>query len=175
VQALVDILAAFGWRPARQDPTSAREQASNILQPAVIANGIVSVWLTRLSDHHGITELALQEQTPEQFVESLFLRLLTRSPSPQERKDLVAHLTPGFQERMAVLEELDEPSVERKPPRYVSWSNHLSEEANEIKLELEAAARRGDPPTRRLEPGWRERAEDVLWSLLNAPEWIYMP
>jgi hypothetical protein len=180
VQALVDLLAAFGWRPARQDPTSQREQVSNILQPAVIANGTVSVWLTRLSDDHGITQLALKkDQTAEQFLEALFLRLLTRRPTDEERRDLLAHLSPGFENRIVAAKRrsTDEQSLsgERKPPRYVSWSNHLSEEANEIKVELEAAARRGDPPTALLESGWRERAEDVLWSLLNAPEWIYMP
>ena len=61
----------------------------------------------------------------------------------------------------------------RLPPRYVSWSNHLTEEANQIKIELEAAARRGDPPTASLRAEWRERLEDVLWALLNSPEMIF--
>jgi hypothetical protein len=179
VQAIVDLLAAFGWRPSRQDPTSHREQAPNILQPAVIANGTVSVWLTRLSDDHGVTELALQrDQTAEEFLEALFLRVLTRRPTEEERAKLLAHLRAGFDQRILATRDGEAgagTSTERQPPRYVSWSNHLSEEANEIKLELEAAARRGDPPTERLDPDWRARAEDVLWSLLNAPEWIYMP
>jgi hypothetical protein len=57
----------------------------------------------------------------------------------------------------------------------VSWSNHLTNEANAIKIQLEAAARRGDPPTPRLTAAWRERMEDVLWSLLNDPEFVFSP
>lgn len=175
VQAVVDVLAAFGWRPARQDPASRREQASNILQPAVLANGVISVWLTRLSADHGITQLAVSPNlTPDEFLDQLFLRLLTRRPTNAEREAYLTYLTPGFAERIVANAETSS-TGERRPPRYVSWSNHLSEEANAIKLELEAAARRGDPPTMRLAADWRERAEDVLWSLLNAPEWIYVP
>jgi len=39
----------------------------------------------------------------------------------------------------------------------------------------EAAARAGDPPTEKLDPSWRGRMEDVLWALLNAPEWEFSP
>jgi hypothetical protein len=50
----------------------------------------------------------------------------------------------------------------------------MKSEANSLRLEEEAAARRGDPPTTRLDPAWRERFEDVLWALLNAPEWTHV-
>ena len=55
---VVDVLQAFGWRGARQDATSVRETAANVLQPAILQNGPVGLWLTRLSDEHGITKLA---------------------------------------------------------------------------------------------------------------------
>src|SRR5262249_19805147 len=34
VQAVVDVLEAFGWRPARQFPLTDRETSPNVLQPA---------------------------------------------------------------------------------------------------------------------------------------------
>ena len=57
----------------------------------------------------------------------------------------------------------------------VSWNNHLSEEANRIKMQLERLAREGDPPTRRLRVEWRERMEDVIFALVNSPEFIFIP
>ena len=64
---------------------------------------------------------------------------------------------------------------ERRPEPYVSWSNHLDSEANLVRQRQEAAARAGDPPTARLDPGWRDRMEDVLWALLTSPEFVYRP
>ena len=57
----------------------------------------------------------------------------------------------------------------------VSWNNHLSEEANRIKMELEKRVLSGDPPTNRLRSEWRERLEDVVYALVNSPEFIFVP
>ncbi len=171
VQAVIDVLEAFGWRPSRQNPQTDRDDSPNVLQPALLANGVVGTWLTRLSDEHGITELALQSRSPEELVDQLFLRVYTRKPSADERASFAEHLRPGFAERV-VKSPVIVP-VKRTPPRYISWSNHLRPEANEIKIQLEAAARRGDPPTPRLTREWRERMEDVLWATLNSPEMIF--
>ena len=128
------------------------------------------LWLTRLSEDHGITELALEKQSLEQFVERLFLRLLTRRPTAAEKEFYADSLRPGYAERI-----LSSPVVERPPPhqhrKYVAWSNHMKSEANTLRLAEEAVARRGDPPTTRLDAAWRTRLEDVLWAMLNAPEW----
>ena len=59
--------------------------------------------------------------------------------------------------------------------RRVSWSNHLSAEATLIRLEEERRLRMGDEPTSRLNPEFRERFEDVLWALLNSPEFVLVP
>ncbi len=44
-----------------------------------------------------------------------------------------------------------------------------------VRLEQEAAARAGATPTDRLDPAWRKRMEDVLWSLVNSPEFVFTP
>ncbi|MEM7699776.1 MAG: DUF1553 domain-containing protein [Verrucomicrobiota bacterium] len=173
IQAVSSILETFGWRSSRQDPTSEREVEANVLQPAILANGTMGVWLTRLSDRHAVTELAMEDQSVERLIERLYARLLTREPSVSELDRYVAWLTPGYERR--IQEVTAKPTQRREPVRYVSWSNHLDGAANTLAQEKEAEARAGDPPTDRLDPEWRLRLEDLLWALLNSPEWIYSP
>ena len=66
-------------------------------------------------------------------------------------------------------------SEERVRPYYFTWSNHLDPKANDLAVEDEQRVRKGAPPTDRLDPAWRERAEDLLWSLLNTPELVFAP
>ena len=174
VQAVVDVLTTFGWRASRPDATSTRDQSPDVLQPAQLANGTVAVWLTRLSDDHAVTQLAIEAESPEALADALFLRVLTRRPTPAERAALVEHLSPGFASRVVAVTPVP-PTGPRVRPRYVSWSNHLVPDANRLKTDAEAEARRGDPPTARLSPEWRVRAEDALWALLNAPEFVFTP
>ena len=87
---------------------------------------------------------------------------------------LAAMLSPGFGDRLVPESEIG-PKPEPRRFRYVSWSNHLNSEANKIKVEMEAAARAGDPPTRYLRPAWREQMEDAVWALLNSPEMVMVP
>jgi hypothetical protein len=174
VTAVANVLEAFGWRGARQDPRSIRETESNILQPAIYANGVMGIWLTRLSDRHGITKLALEDQPIEQLIDRLFLRLLTRNPSTAEKQRYVSALSKGYETRIIPESQRPKPKPKkRERERYVSWSNHVDGPANTLAVEREAAARRGDPPTNALNTDWRLRMEDVLWAVLNAPEWIY--
>jgi mono/diheme cytochrome c family protein len=173
-QAVSEVMEVFGWRGARPDAASgARESAANVLQPALLSNGTMMNWLTRLSDDHGLTRFALEAQPLDQFVERLFLRLFTRPPTAAERDFYVKALQPGYATRIVA-----NPPPAAPPPhvhrKFVAWSNHMKSEANSLRLEEEAAARRGDPPTAKLDPQWRERFEDVLWALLNAPEWTHV-
>jgi len=103
IQAVSDVLAAFGWRGARQDPVSKRDTEHNVLQPAILSNGTLGIWLTRLSDDHGITEFALKEQSLDPFIERLFLKLLTRHPTAEERELYTRHLASGYDTRVLKL------------------------------------------------------------------------
>lgn len=175
IQAVCDVLEAFGWRGARQDPISTRETSPNALQPAILGNGTVGIWLSRLSDDHGITQLALQDLELDRFIDTLYLRLLTRHPTAPERQQYTGYLREGFENRVCKSIAAAPKTEPRYPEKYVSWSNHLDAAANALRIEQEAAARRGDPPTDKLDPNWRSRLEDVLWAMLNAPEWVFAP
>lgn len=176
VQAVAEVMEVFGWRGARPDASSGiRETNANVLQPAMLSNGIMMTWLTQLSDDHGITPLALEQQSVERLVDRLFLRLFTRPPTATERQTFTDALRPGYAARFTAASDIA-PAPTPKPRRkFVAWSNHMKSEANALRLEEEAAARQGEPPTDRLNAEWRRRLENVLWALLNAPEWTHLP
>jgi hypothetical protein len=120
----------------------------------------------------------LSSQPVEELVDTLYLRLLTRKPTADERARYIEYLGPGYDSRITnAASSVQRPasSEERRPQKYVSWSNHLDPEATLVRQEQEIAARRGDPPTEKLDPTWRQRLEDVLWAVLNAPEWVFAP
>ena len=172
IQAVCDVMAAFGWRASRPDPVTDRESSANSLQPAILGNGTMGTWVTRLSDDHGVTAMALGAQSPEALTDGLFLRLLSRFPTAAEKAKYSAYLAEGFAGRV-VLSSSRAAAYPRKPEYYVSWSNHLNDLATTVRMQQEAAARKGDPATERLTTEWRRRAEDVVWALVNSPEFIY--
>ncbi|QDT25033.1 hypothetical protein Enr10x_03270 [Gimesia panareensis] len=172
-QPFITLMKTFGWRDTRQSPLTTREYTSTALQPAILANGVLGQRFTRLSDDSAFTELALQDQPLEALIKESFLKALTREPTPAELKLFTELLQPGYAERVNRGAEIV--SRERLPRNLVGWSNHLSPRANEIKVELEAAVKQGDPPTKRLNDDWRNRYEDMLWSMLNSPEFIFVP
>jgi hypothetical protein len=116
--------------------------------------------------------ILLRDQSLDAMLDEVFLRLLTRRPSAQEREVLASYLKPGFENRV-IANPTRPVGTTRVREKYVSWSNHLDGEATLVRQRQEEAARRGDPPTPRLNAQWRQRMEDVLWSLLNSPEWVY--
>ena len=172
-QGLVDLLSVFGWRDARPHAQSERDHAATVLQPLTLQNGNAGHRLTQLSDGAATTELCINAASPEALVEALFLQLLSREPSASEQETFAAALAAGFPDRVVA-----GAAVRTQPRIYrnaVSWSNHLNAEATRIKLQLEEDARNGDPPTERLTAEWRQRAEDVIWVLLNSPEFVFVP
>lgn len=171
-QVITELMTAFGWEGNRQEPISVRKNEPNPLQPALLANGTASLWLTRLSDDSRLTELTLQKQPVEKLVEEVFLRILGRQPKPEERAKFISLLEPGYEKRVLSLKA---PVMAHTPRPYVSWGNHLEADANVLRQKEEVEAHQGASPTVRLAADWRMRMEDFLWALLNSPETIYVP
>ena len=48
--AVCECLEAFGWKGTRQEPINHRPDQANVLQPAILASGLLSIQLTRLTD-----------------------------------------------------------------------------------------------------------------------------
>lgn len=173
-QAVADVLAAFGWTGSRQNPRTDRETDPNVLQPGVLANSVVSVWVTRAAHGGALANLAVEAASPDQLVEAIFLRFLSRMPTPEERAPFAMALAEGFSTRLVPAAEVQAPAPLPRLPR-ITWSNHLMPDANTIKLEMEHRSRVGPPPDPRLRPAWREVFEDLVWSLVNDREFVWIP
>jgi cytochrome c553 len=172
--AITDVMEAFGWTGSRQNPRTDRETAPNVLQPGVLANSTASVLLTRAAVNSGLAEIAVSATSPDQLVDSIFLRYLGRLPSDSERAPLAHVLTMGFDERLLPPEEVKQPVSPPRLPK-VTWSNHLQAQSSTIAMELERRARAGQPADPRLRAEWREVYEDVVWSVMNLREFVWMP
>ncbi len=174
-QAIIDVLQMFGWRETRQGPLSTRDHSPNVLQPAVLANGDMGNGrIARLTDDCAVTDLCVENQPLPALVDAVFARVLSRPPTAAERTKFVAYLEAGFKERVVDCG----PRKSRKDfdhAQLLSWTNHLNAKASEIKYAVEEKARLGDEPTPRLKRDWRERMEDVLWAMVNSPEFVFVP
>ena len=174
VSSLTDAMLAFGWRSARPDPITIREESISPLQPALLANGtVVDGRIARLSDDSAITELCLKAQPADDLIRAVVLRVFSRPATGAEVTRIAAYLGDTYADRVV-------PGVAPRPPmrpsaRRVSWSNHLHPDATRIQAEEERIVRGGDPPTGRLSPAFRERMEDVVWALVNSPEFAFLP
>lgn len=173
--SILTVMSANGWRGERAEPITERLNEANVIQPGMLANGLFGLWVTRLSDHSDLTGLAIGAASAEALVDDLFLRYLTREPTAEERSAFLALLEPGFGERLTTAR----PDFRKVPylpeVREVSWTNHLSVEANEISARLEAKAYEGPAPTEWVQADWRERMEDAVWALVNSPEMAFVP
>ncbi len=172
-QSMLDVLTTFGWRESRQNPLSIRDDSPNVLQPLVLANGVVGTRVASLSEDSAITRLALKEQSVKAFVRDVYLQLLSRPPAADELQLFVGLLNEGYDRRRSNTTPTKFVIADRR--NAVSWANHLSPDASRIKLELERAVRSGDPPSPQLQSEWRERAEDMVWALVNSPEFVFVP
>jgi hypothetical protein len=172
-QTVVTVLEAFGWRGSRQDPLTIREQEPTVLQPAILANGVVGKRISQLSEDSYFTDLSIGDQPLETLVSGLYRQILSRPPTADEKQMMAAVLSEGYENRRTG----SSPGIRPGPYKRdgVAWSNHLKPESSEIKIRFAKEVEKGDPPTTRLTTDWRERAEDAVWALVNSPEFVWIP
>lgn len=173
-QPFLDVLVNFGWRDSRAEPKSTREEAPNVLQPAIVANGVLGARITRLSDDSAFTALALRDQPLDDLITQLFQRVLSRPPTDKERAAFTATLRDGYGERILAVPTGDLPKKPRMT-KFAMWSNHLHPDSTPVIYERERLIRAGDPATPRLAADWRERMEDAVWALMLTPEFTFVP
>ena len=170
-QSIIDILNAYGWRESRPNPITDRDQSKTLVQPLVLANGDASHRATQLSDDSSLTEIAVTANDVNELAARTYMQLLSRKPTAPESEAVKTLLDAGFADRL-VPEASAAPIYAQQFRSAVSWSNHLHPDATKIKQEIERLVRRGDHPTRQLQADWRERMEDLVWTLINSPEFL---
>lgn len=169
-----DVLVAFGWTGSRQKPITERGTDPNVLQPGVLANGTLVANLTRAAHDSVLAQLAVDAESAKSLTEALFVRILSRQPNSTELTAFTAALSEGFDSRLTPESEVVlPPELPRLP--LVTWFNHGQSEANTIQQEIERRVRQGPSPDPRLRTEWREVYEDVVWSLINHREFVWMP
>lgn len=169
-----EMLAAFGWSAERQGPKTDRDHAANVRQPAVIANSSLTLWLTTAAHESQLADWAVEAESPEALVDSIFLAFLSRPPQAAEKQRFVQELANGFDQRLVPPVQVQAPEPWERLPQ-VTWSNHLRNEANSIQQEHAARVRQGPPPDPRIESQWRQRYEDFVWSVVNLREFLWVP
>jgi len=172
-QSVIDLMAAFGWRQQRQEPVTHREDPLTALQPMALANGTSALRAIDFSDDSLLTQAALKDQPVEAFVEELFARLLTRTPTSDEREMFSEQLRQGYEKRIIA-------GPDAIPPKRifrsgVTWISHFDPDSDHEAIERMREIIKGDRKSARLNTDWRERAEDVVWALVNSPEFVFVP
>ncbi|MBI1247987.1 DUF1553 domain-containing protein [bacterium] len=171
---VTDVLSAFGWSAERQTPKTDRETAPNVRQPAMMANSSLTVSLTKAAYRSPLADLAVEAKSPKALVDSVFLRFLSRYPTDEEKQLFASQLSAGFADRLVPADQIVTPQPLPRLPQ-VTWSNHLRSEANTIQQEHALRVRQGPPADPRLNPAWRTRYEDFVWSVVNLREFVWMP
>ena len=170
---MLNVLEAFGWRASRQDPLTVREREPTVLQPAVIANGVAAKRIAQRSEDSRFTHSAVAAKSADEFTREVYAQILGRQPSARELSVGRELLSDGFEKRLTGAKAGPMP---KQPARDgVSWSNHLHPQANEVRVQRQIEVEKGDPPTTLLVDDWRSRAEDLVWAVMNSPEFVFVP
>lgn len=173
--SILAIMTANGWRDERAEPIAERINEPNVIQPGMLANSLMGIWVTRLSDYSDLTGLAIKATSPTELIDDLFLRYLTRLPEAEEKAAFTELLAPGFDQRLVTAQPDFQKHAYIPEVREVSWTNHLSVAANEFSSAIEIRAHQGPPATQWIVADWRERVEDAVWALVNSPEMTFVP
>ncbi|QDV57761.1 DUF1553 domain-containing protein [Rosistilla oblonga] len=173
-EAVIEMLTAFGWTADRQAPKTDRETEPNVLQPAVMANSTLTISLTKAADASPLADLAVEADSPRELLDSLFLRFVSRRPTAAETEIFLAPLREDFSDRLVPQDEIVPPEAPPRLPQ-VTWWNHVRNDANTIQQELASRVLQGPPADPRLTTAWRQRYEDVVWSIVNLREFVWIP
>jgi hypothetical protein len=141
-------------------------------QPLLLANSLMVNHALRLTEDSGLLPHCLQATSPADLAERLFVCVLARRPDAHERAAIAAVLTPGFDRRLT-----GKPAARQaaRPAAHVDWDRHLQGATTTELLQAARSIRQGPAPTARLSADFRERAEDVVWALVNCPEFVLVP
>jgi len=173
-RSITDVLEAFGWKGARQQPIMQRNLDPNVLQPGILANGTLATTLMRASNRSVLAGLAINASSPDALVETMFLRVLARRPSAGEQEQFSAALESGFATRVIPPAEVQALHKPKALPQ-ITWFNHQRHEATKVQNAVERRVQKGPPADPRLRPEWREKFEDIVWSLINHREFVWIP
>ena len=172
-QTIVNVMKAFGWTGTRQKPIHEREKDPNVLQAGILANGTLVSNIARVSNQSFMAELALNTKSVTDLIENVFLRFLGRLPNQKEQKSALDLINFGFENRIALRDDSYKTKKLEEFP-LITWFNHLSPEATTVQMKVEKQVHQGPPVDPRINPDWRERYEDLIWSLINHREFVWL-
>ena len=165
LEEIMTLAKTFGWRDQRPNPVSVRDPDPNPLQPLAMANGELVERLVKLTDRSYYTKLSNQDISLNEFVDWLFLNTLSRPPRGQENALVHQQLEPVWKSRRIPPEQQQKAKKEVEL-KEVTVANSVA--AHEYMMKV----RQGEPATVTLTHDYRKKMEQVLWVILNSPQFL---
>ena len=174
-QTTVDVLEAFGWNGSRQTPIFERATDPNVLQPGILANGTLVQSLSRASWRSELAELAVKAKSPDALIDEIFLRFLSRQPRPAERAAFLPALREGFETRLVPAAEQVIPNAPRASAAGDVAESRQPRGQHHPAWRWKSASGKARPPIPACAAAWREIYEDLVWSVINDREFVWIP
>ena len=171
IDMLNELLLAYGWRPQRQEPQDRPDDQPTPLRPLLLANGPMAARLLDATPNAFLTQAAHAAESPEDLVHSVSLAVFGRRATDAELERFTPLVESGFAERLTGENDKANPVYRRR----ISWRNHFDPVADELVRDRITQIEQGDGPTKTLDPTWRSKAEDMLWVMVNSPEFSWVP